>query len=120
MRAWQCGYKELGDYVKENYNRFNNFYITDRQGQPYIFILYYLSYDPSKYQKQAKISAPDQYGFGQVENFDKFYFKFKFDKDLKKTAFIGYPDQFNDLKIDFSKIKKIKIGSEEIFWIYET
>lgn len=119
VRAWQCGYKELGDYVEENYNRFNNFYITDRYGQPYIFILYHLSYDPIKYQKQAKISAPDQYGFGQVERFDKFYFKFKFDKDLKKTAFIGFPDQFNDLGLDQTKIKKIKIGSEEIFWIYE-
>ncbi|MBI2641505.1 glycosyltransferase family 39 protein, partial [Candidatus Roizmanbacteria bacterium] len=120
IRAWQCGYKELVDYVKQNYNRFDRFYITDRHGQPYIFFLYFLRYDPSKYQKQAKISAPDQYGFGQIEEFDKFYFKFKFDSNLKKSVFIGYPEGFNNASSEvLGKIKKITLGGEEIFWIYE-
>ena len=119
IRAWQCGYKELADYVKQNYNNYDKFVITEKYGQPYIFILFYIQYDPAKYQKQAKISAPDQYGFGQIDKFDKYEFKFRFDPKAKKTVFVGYPEEFKGLKIDQSKLKKIQIRSEEIFWVYE-
>lgn len=119
VRAWQCGYKELVNYVKDNYNKYDKFVITDRHGQPYIYFLFYMNYDPEKYQNQAKISAPDQYGFGQVEKFDKFIFKFVYNQNAKKTVFVGYPEEFNGLPIDFKNIKKIKTRTEEIFWIYE-
>ncbi len=119
IRAWQCGYNELTDYVLQNYNKYDRFVITDRHGQPYIFFLFFLKYDPKKYQAQSLMSSPDKYGFGQVNKFDKFIFKFHYDQSLKKTSFIGYPDEFNQLNIDRSKIKKIKVGTEEIFWIYE-
>lgn len=119
VRAWQCGYRELVDYLKSNYDKFDKFYITDRHGQPYIFLLYFLKFDPASYQKQAKISAPDKYGFGQIGKFDKFSFSFRYDQSSSRTVFIGYPDEFNQINIDKSKIKKIKIGTEEIFWIYE-
>ena len=119
IRAWQCGYKELVDYVRINYDDYDRFVITDRHGQPYIFFLYYLEIDPKKYQEQAKISGPDTYGFGQVERFDKFDFKFSFDPAIRKTVYIGYPEAFNDEKINKDRIKKIKVGTEEIFWIYE-
>lgn len=120
VRAWQCGYKELVQYVQSNYQQFDSFRITDRHGQPYIYFLHYMQYDPGKYQTQAKISAPDKYGFGQIDSFDKFSFKFHFDGKAKKTMFVGYPDEFKDLPINMNKIKKITIGTEEIFWIYET
>lgn len=119
LRAWQCGYKELADYIKNNYDKYDKFFITDRHGQPYIFLLYYLQFDPQAYQKQAKLSAPDRYGFGQIGQFDKFIFKFNYNPKLKKTVFIGYPDEFNDLKINSDLIKKIKVGTEEMFYIYE-
>ena len=120
IRSWQCGYKELVQYVKKNYNTFDRFYITDRHGQPYIFFLYYWPFDPRSYQKQAKISAPDQYGFGQIGKFDKFEFRFVYDPKLKKSVFIGYPESFNDAPSEvLAKIKKITVGGEEIFWIYE-
>ncbi len=118
-RAWQCGYKELTNYVKLNYNRFDRFVVTERYGQPYIFFLYYLGFDPITYQKQAQLSSPDEYGFGQVEKFDKFSFKFNYDPGGKKTLFVGYPDQFNNVNIDMSKVIKIKYENEEIFWLYE-
>lgn len=119
IRAWQCGYKELINYTNQNYDKYNNFVITDRLGQPYIFFLFYQKYDPAKYQQQAKISAPDKYGFGQIDKFDKYYFKFRFDPLARKTVYVGYPEEFKGLPIDEKKIKKIQIRSEEIFWIYE-
>lgn len=120
IRAWQCGYKELVDYVKQNYTKYDKFYITDRHGQPYIFFLYYWPFDPGTYQKQAKISVPDQYGFGQVGKFDKFDFSFNLDLNKKKSVFIGYPEGFNNSTPEIKKkLKKITVGTEEIFWIYE-
>ena len=120
IRAWQCGYKELVQYIADNYSKFETFYITDRHGQPYIFLLYYLQYDPEKYQKMAKISAPDKYGFGQIYKFDKFVFDINVNLKAKKQVFIGYPEAFNDMPIDKNKIKHIKVGTEDIFWIWET
>lgn len=122
IRAWQCGYKELGDYVKANYAKKDTFYISQKNGEPYIFILFYLNYPPGKYQKEASLTAPDEYGFGQVEKFNKFDFSFPQDAVKRKNVvLVGYPDDFPQLgKIDAKKIKKIIIGNEEIFWIYET
>ncbi len=121
IRAWQCGYKELVAYVKQNYDKYDKFYITDRHGQPYIYFLYYWPFDPATYQKQAKISAPDQYGFGQVGRFDKFDFNVSLDPKKKRVVFIDYPERFNNAPPEIlNHLKKIKVGTEEIFWIYES
>ena len=121
ITAWQCGYKELAGYIRENYNKFDKFYVTTRHGQPYIFLLYYLAYSPEKYQKQARLSPPDDYGFGQVEKFDKFDFRFNLGEEKeKKVVYIGYPEHFVSRKdVEPGRLKKIKVGTEEIFWIYE-
>ncbi len=120
VRAWQCGYKELVNYTKENYFNFDQFMITKRNGQPYIYYLFYLAYSPDKYQKQAKLSPPDDFGYGQVEGFDKFIFDTKLDKLLPKTSYALWSDDFE--LHDFLKKEKarsIKIRTEDMFWIYE-
>jgi hypothetical protein len=122
VRSWQCGYKELAHYVKHTYDSTDTFYITKKNGEPYIFLLFYLNFPPAEYQKQAKLSAPDEYGFGQVESFDKFKFSVPGDAIREKNVVIvGYPDDFNQFTtIDKRKIQKIKVGTEEMFWIYKT
>ncbi len=119
VRSMEAGYKDLGNYVRENYDRFDNFYITKEHGQPYIHLLFQLDYPPEKFQSQAVLSAPDEYGFGTVEKFDKFNFNFKYDSSLKRTSFIGFPQDFKQTTIDESQIKKITVNGEGIFWIYE-
>lgn len=120
IQAFQCGYKELAEYVRINYDRFSEFKITPRHGQPYIFLLYYLRFDPNKYQRVAHLSPPDEYGFGQVEKFDTFDFNFSFDEQKKGISYIGYPENFIDNPhIDQTKVKKIRIGGVDTFWIYE-
>ncbi len=115
IRAWQCGYQELSQYVKNNYAKFNHFYITQEAGPPYIFLLYYLKYPPEKFQPYYKLTQPDQYGFSQVEKFDKFIFNLKIEKNDKNFALIGRPLEVND----GINTKKIKSGTEEMFWINE-
>ncbi len=117
VRSWQCGNKEMAEYVAKNYDRFDHFYITKKNGQPYIFLLFYLKYPPKKYQPQAELSPVDKFGFGQVEKFDKFIFNIKPTQFLEKRAVtIGYPGEFP------SPIgaKKIKVGDEDIFWVFES
>lgn len=119
IRSWECGYKELVSEVSKNYDKFKKIVVTERYGQPYIFFLYYLKIDPKHYQTQANLTSPDKYGFGQVLGFDKFDFRFNYD-GRRQNLYIGFPDEFENKNIDVRKIKKIKIGSEEIFYLYET
>jgi hypothetical protein len=118
LRSWQAGYKELSNYIKINYNRFDKFYITKKNGQPYIYLLFYLNYLPEIYQKESALSSADQYGFGQVEKFDKFIFDLPKTNNLKNSVVIGFPDDFSD--IEKSYLKKIKVGTEIIFYIKES
>ncbi len=119
-RSWQCGYKELAQYVNTNYDKFEKFNITTRNGEPYIFMLFYSKYPPEQYQRQAKLSPPDEYGFGQVWEFDKYDFQFNVDHPQAGISYIGYPEHFNNKEnIDMSKIQKITAGTEEMFYIYE-
>lgn len=124
IRSQECGYKELAEYIKNNYGSFKKFYITKQNGQPYMHLLYNLQYPPTKYQSQAKLSAPDQYGFGQVESFDKFIFSLPNELNERNVVYIGYPDEIKsrpgfNADSDTNKLKKIKIGTEEIFSILE-
>lgn len=114
QQAWQCGYKELVFYVNKNYSRFDQFYITKEGGPPYIFFLYYLKYEPKKFQKQAFLGEIDQYGFRQVEKFDKFIFDLTYPKNKKNIVVIGRP-----YEIPEDKVKKIVFGDQEVFWIKE-
>ena len=118
--SMQCGYKELSSYVEKNYNKFERFYISPEHGEPYIFLLFYNKYPPTSYQKQAKLTGPDQYGFGQVEKFDKFIFSLTGSSDKKNVALIAYPHDFQGLsQKQLLKIKKIKMDKDEFFWIQE-
>ena len=121
IHAWQSGYKEVNDYIKKNYESTSHFYITRDIGMPYIFTLFYQQYPPLKYQKEASLSTPDEYGFGQVEKFDKFTFEFKDPGLLKKGEItIGSRDNFKGLNNIYDSTNSIIIApqNEPMFEIY--
>ena len=60
-----------------------------------------------KYQKEAQLTEPDEYGFGQVEKFDKFTFSFKEPTAEKNLVYIGYPEDFQGSGITEDQIEKI-------------
>lgn len=113
--AWQCGYKELTDYIKNNYQKFDKFYITKENGPPYIFLLFFLKYSPEEYQKQANSGPIDEYGFSQSEKFDKFIFNLDYNPQEKNIAIIGRPHDFYEEK----NLKKIIFQNEPVFYIKE-
>jgi hypothetical protein len=120
IHAWQGGYKQVNEFIKNNYSKYDTIYITRDIGMPYIFTLFYLQYPPQKYQKQAALTAPDEYGFGQVDKFDKFVFSFKTPSpSLGKAAYIGSIDNFKSLStIDKTKLQTVAIEGEPMFEIY--
>jgi len=124
IRAQECGYSELADYIKKNYTKFNRFYITKEHGQPYMHLLYHLRFPPEKYQAQASLSKADEYGFGQVEKFDKFIFHIPNELNEEGVAYIGYPWEVSsrpgfNVASDEEKLQTIQIGSEKIFTILQ-
>ncbi len=121
IHAWQAGYAEVNGFIKDNYNRFDTFYITKDIGQPYIFTLFYLNYPPFRYQKEALLSGADEYGFGQVDRFDKFVFEFTPPEKLKgRYAVIGSVDNFKGLGLDENQLKTVAVNGEPMFRIYES
>lgn len=119
IHAWQSGYAEVNDYIRRNYQSTERFYISRDIGMPYIFTLFYQKYPPEKYQKEAHLSAADEYGFGQVEKFDKFFFEFKDPKLLKKNeVVIGSRDNFKGLNIEYNPTVIAPQG-EPMFEIYK-
>jgi len=119
--SMQCGYDELNNYIKENYDKFDHFYITKKHGQPYIFTLFFQKFSPILFQKTSESTAPDEYGFSQITSFDKYTFNADSMDTIKYNnyAYIGYPDDFNFTNVIKSDIKVIGSEETEIFWIYE-
>jgi len=113
--AWQCGNKQMAKYVKKNYNRFDKFYISTKNGQPYIYLLFYNNFSPDRFQTEAQRSSRDEFGFTQVRSFDKFVFKLPSNKDKSKTAYIGFPDEIDQSQVD----SKIQFQGKDIFWVKE-
>lgn len=83
-------------------------------------MLFHLKYPPERYHAQASLTPPDEYGFGQVEGFDKFDFNFRLPLSETNYIAVGYPDDFAGAPEEIiSQVKKIQVGTEEIFWIYQ-
>lgn len=121
INSWQSGYKEMIQNVQRNYATANQIYITKDLGMPYIFILFYTQYSPKKYQQQAQLTVPDEYGFGQVEKFDKYIFKFITPNEVpNNTVIVGSKADMQNLSSDDQKkFEYIKVGDEPMFGIYK-
>ncbi len=79
-RDWQYGYKQVVSYIRDNQSKYDQIYMTDKYGQPYMFSLFYLQYDPSKYQTENKVVDFNSDIFVKVTKFDKYNFV-DFNKD---------------------------------------
>ena len=119
--AWEDGFKQLGEYLVKNQENFEKIYITNRYDQPYILLAFYLKYPPVEFQKEAKLSLRDRYGFSTVEHFDRFYFAPIDWSRLQKVAGIMIVGTTEEVP-DSAKIAKriyFKDGRQEAFRIVE-
>jgi 4-amino-4-deoxy-L-arabinose transferase-like glycosyltransferase len=112
-KYWNWGYKQVVEVVTPIQKNYQKIYFQQSYDQPYIYFLFYQKYDPTKYQKQAKLQE-SQYGdVGLVEKLDNIYFlgwSWPFATGEKNTLIIG-----NDVAIpsdwsrkDYSLVAEIK------------
>lgn len=85
--------KEAIKYVSKIASTYEKIWVSTRSNG-YIHYLFYLKYPPEVYQKQAKLSQLDEYGFGNVLGFDKYSFDripkyFDFQKNILYVAGFG-------------------------------
>jgi hypothetical protein len=70
--AWQDGYDEMIEYVKEHYDEYDRIFITKKYGEPHEFVIFYWSWNPVDFmQKKQWDYHADWYW---VNGLDKFVF----------------------------------------------
>ena len=87
----QYGVKELVSYLNETVeSRYKKAVVTNRYDQPYILFLFYLKYDPAKFQGEHTLTLRDQYGFSTVRSFGKYTFTSITNWDRTRENFRDY------------------------------
>ncbi len=71
---WQYEYKKIYTDYKNESDQYKRIIISDQYGQPYIFALFYLKYNPDKFRQEVVRNSVDQWGFSTVKKFGKFQF----------------------------------------------
>ncbi|MDO8638366.1 MAG: glycosyltransferase family 39 protein [Candidatus Daviesbacteria bacterium] len=71
---WQRNYKKIFTQSQEDFENQDRILISDKGGQPYIFALFYLNYDPEKFRAEVVRNSIDKWGFSTVKKFGKFEF----------------------------------------------
>ncbi len=72
--VWQYGYKQAMDFVKTNGDYYGRIIFTKKYGEPHEFLLFYLQYDPRKYQTNENLIRYGKSDWFWVDRFDKFEF----------------------------------------------
>lgn len=102
-KEWHYGMKDVISKVKLLQDDYEAVWFS-KNAWGYIYPLFYLRYPPDQYQKEAKLSSLNEYGFGWVEGFDKYVFN-DFPQDFggrKDTLFIGAPSDFSNAILPLS------------------
>src|SRR3989344_2468709 len=102
--AWEYGFSQMIRNLSKIEGNYKKIVITDRYDQPYILLLFFIKYDPKKYQPQANLSERDKFNFGTIRNFDNYEFRSIVKTDIKDASheilFIGTAEEIpNDAKI---------------------
>lgn len=112
---WQYGNKQVVEFIEDNQSKYDEIVFTRHFGEPHIFTLFYLNYDPGKYQNDPNLIRFETYDWVRVLRFDKYYFPDLGDKGTtftdivaqnpgKKRLFVGKPGDFPD---NLPRLKKI-------------
>ncbi len=124
-QQWHDGYQELVEYLNTQADAYERIVVPGKISVPYIFVLFYNQVDPKI--AQAKIIhnyRMDEYGFENVDSFEKYefprYFDWSADKDTltrKSLLVTRAEDAINDRKVQ--KIKQINYpNGQPAFDIY--
>ena len=72
--SWQYGYKQALEFVETHQAQYDHIVVTKKYGEPHEFLLFYLKYDPFKYQTNKSLVRYQESDWFWVDKFDKFEF----------------------------------------------
>jgi len=120
-KDWLYGYKESINFIQKK--SYDNIYMTDFYGQPYIYYLFYSKYDPVRYQQKNSYQETGV-DTGRVTNIDNIKFDSPSFSDLSKknnSLVIFSDDEILRQNLDKKLFTPIgKIGNLYTFYAYET
>lgn len=96
---WEYGFSQAVPYIASSQDKYQKVVITDRYDQPYILLLFYLKYDPAKYQKEFKGIGDNKFGFSTITSFDKYEFRPIGKEEIpksKNTLFVGTNEEIGE------------------------
>ena len=104
-RDWQYGNKQVVEYIESNQDKYDLITFTRYYGEPHMFTLFYLKYNPLKFQDSPNLDRFETHDWVRVLRFDKYYFSDLGDEGTryqdivnanpgKKILFIGKPGDF--------------------------
>lgn len=73
-RDWQYGYSQVVDYIGKHQGDYDEIVFTRHYGEPHMFTLFDLKYDPAKYQNNPSLVRFETNDWVWVLRFDKYYF----------------------------------------------
>ena len=95
--AWQYGYEQAVAEVAKIQDKYDKIIVSNQPhlDQSYMFFLYYLKYDPAKYQQEGGTVSG---GFAEERNsFGKFKFRpivWEQEEKSERILYVGRPDDF--------------------------
>jgi len=108
------GYQALVNEITSLNHQYSKFVITSQYGQPYIFLLFYMSYPPSNFQHEFTLTSPNDEGIYDVSSFNKYIFE-KSDCPVGKiepnTVYVCKGDR---IPADAQLLKTIKFNSNDV------
>jgi len=115
---WQYGYKEMVQFVLARTNNYNQIFVTQALGRPYIYFAFYKPFTNEEFLRERKEDR-DWYGFYNVTSLGKIKFGLESMVDRSgKTLLVlsegNLPDGFRTLKriYDFSGRQVFVIGEK--------
>lgn len=106
---WQYGFKEIGNYVCQNKDKYDEIIISDtfgsdgplNTGLPYLYVLFYCQMDPQKFFN-ARLASDRLY----VDNISFHRITWRVDSTKPNTLLIAAPWDFLDNKIPQNQVIK--------------
>lgn len=84
-RDWQYGYKQVVEFIGKHYIEYDSIVFSRHFGEPHMFTLFYLQFDPARFQSDPGLVRFTTYDWVRVLKFDKFYFPDLGDEGTKYT-----------------------------------
>jgi hypothetical protein len=114
---WQYGYMKIFTDYKNDFGKYTSVIVSDQDGQPYIFALYYLKYDPNSFRQTVIYNPESNWGASTVKSFGNFIFKKVEASDLQKNTLV-FATPNDEIKgvIPNGEIKNL--DGSAAFWIY--